>query len=215
MIREMTMNAMKSRIGSAPASGLLPPTGRASGPGIGERGIAHAEAARDDARQGLDAGLQRAGVVLAREPLAHEIANPPGGGVGDDALESASDLDPHASGARTPLLPRHDQQDDPRVARRVAHRGVLSDAPGAADLARHVGLFAVADGGKRDHGDLGAGGRFQPGGEVGDPRLGRLIHEAGDIGHESGGASRKEAAGGRVLREERSRGQLKHRRGAR
>ena len=121
------------------------------------------------------------------------------------------DLDPHAPAAWTSLLPRHDQQDDPGVPRRVADRGVLTDAPGPPDLARDVGLFTVADGGECDHGDLGAGGRFEPGDEVGDPRLGRLIHDAGDIGHESGGAGRKEASGRGVLREDRSGGQLKHR----
>ena len=76
MIREITMNAMNSRIGSAPASGLPPPPAGRTG-----RALVSAVSLTPNPRammlgQRLDPGLQRAGVVLPRQPLAHEIADP-------------------------------------------------------------------------------------------------------------------------------------------
>ncbi len=168
--REISRKMTNRMIGSAPASGLPPPRGLGDRAGVGERGVAHPEPAGDDAGQRLGAVLERAAIVLAREPLAHEVADAARGDVGDDALEPPPDLDPHPTGAGPALLPRHDQQHD---ARRFGvgspDPGSRADAPRAPDLAGDVRLLAIADGGQGDHRDLGAGGGLEPLGEVGDP----------------------------------------------
>jgi hypothetical protein len=169
------------------------------------------KAAGDDAGQGLDTAQQRATVIFARQPLSHEVADPAGGDVGDDSLQALPDFDPHPTGAGLPVLPRDHQQHRAGVAGGVSHLRRRSHTPRAPDLPGDVHLVSPAYGRKRDHRDLGAGGRLEPLGEVGDPGLGGLIHHAGDVGDESGGTGRKEGPDRGVLRQEAGSAELKRR----
>ena len=159
---------------------------------LGERGVGGTQPAGDQRGQ-QPAPRHEPGAVLPDPQLGnHRVADPAGGGVGDDPLEALPRADEDLPRVRLALAARHQQHHHAGVPAGVADLGRLPDAPRPADGQRHVGRGVVADGGERDHRHLGAGHGTEPRGErVDRGRRGR-VHHPRDVGQVAGGPGREE-----------------------